>query len=557
MSTDPNDEHSPPDSGGEFGERDIATLKEFAQRKGIAPAANVVRIENGAFVQISNGEPEKPPLEIDRPFNYVAQALGLEAKKSNLFRRGEQFVTVDSETGETRGMTSARFVSWIEGIVSPVRSVERKKAPGEYWLRYARLGKEAAQSLLESDHFRASVRELRGVHEVRLPVWRVEGKKRTIELLPEGYDEATGIFTADTVPFDFELDPVSARKWLDELLEGYPFADEASRAVQFAAMLSPFARLLLPEGAKRLMIIHNGNQPGTGKSTLARMALAGVYGAAAVKSVDRDPAELRKVLDTCAFERKPFLFLDNMTDLRSPELNAFVTSGRWSARVLGKSQTEEVTVEAQVFLNGNQLDVGRELARRAAVCNLFLATDPLERKFAREISDEWLVEPATRGSLLAVAWAAVRQWRDAGMQIDPQHTRASFEAYTKLVGSIVAAFGMGAPFAPTAISGDEEGEATAELLDAAAASVQLVGNPGKNFNSDELLALADELHLIEAIVPYCKNELGKKQVFGRKVKAWRGRERTDKRGRRYEFGKSRDGQTAIYTITIFPPDQAD
>ena len=476
MSQAPHDEHSSPDSGGEFCEREIAALKSLAQRKGIVCPAKVVRVQDGKFVPVPENEPTLPHLEVSQPLNYIAQALGLAAKESNLFRRGEQFVAVDSETGETRGMTSARFVSWIESVAWPFRFVESKKVPGEFRPRYARIGKDTAQLLLESDDFRGAVRELRGVHEVRLLVWRGEGGKRTIELLPEGYDPASGIFPADTVPLDHGLDPSLARKWLDDLFGEYPWEDAASRAVQFAGMISPFVRLLLPAGAKRLMIIHNANQPGTGKSTLGRMCLAGVYGTAAVKSVDRDPAELRKVLDTCAFERKPFLFLDNMTDLRSPELNAFVTSGRWSARVLGKSQTEEVNVEAQVFINGNQLDVGRELARRAAVCNLFLATDPLERKFTRVISDELLVETVTRSSLLAAAWAAVRQWRDAGLVFDPQHKRASFEAYTELVGSIVAGFGLGAPFAPTAIRGDDEGEATQELLDTAAGSVQVVGD---------------------------------------------------------------------------------
>ena len=532
------------DDASETGDGLLGFLR-WAKKKGIAPD-NVVELKGRKFVVVPENETHVPQLDLALPLKHLAQALGSLAKGADLFRQGDQFVTVDAATGRERPMSSARFCSWVEEVAWPYRMVENKRT-GEWAPRYSRVGKDTAQLLLESDEFRRSVRELRGVHEVRLPVWREEGGKRKPELLPEGYDEACGIFTADTIPFDCELGPNEAHNWLEAELASYPWANDTSRAVHVAGMISPFIRLLLPDGSKRLMIIHNGNQPGTGKSTLARMDLAGVYGAAAVKSVDRDPAELRKVLDTCAFERKPYLFLDNMTDLRSPELNAFVTSGRWSARVLGKSQTVEVQVEAQVFINGNQLDVGRELARRAAVCELFLATDPLERKFSHEITDEWLVKPTTRAKLLAVTWAAVRHWCNEGKPIDPRARRPSFEAYTELVGSIVTAFGFGAPFVPAEITGDTEGQATKELLDAAAlfASSQL--NARYEFTNPELLEIADQKALLDVIVPYAKDQA---KALGRRLKAWKGRELTDGKGRRYRFGK-RDGNAgALYMIEI-------
>ncbi|MEI9894747.1 MAG: hypothetical protein WDN28_12880 [Chthoniobacter sp.] len=300
------------------------------------------------------------------------------------------------------------------------------------------------------------------------------------------------------------------------------------------------------------MMIHIANQAGTGKSTLSRMALAGVYGAAATKPDFKGGDELRKQFDTCAFERKPYLFLDNMDEPPVSGVECFCDLGRWSARVLGKSQTEEVTIEAQIFLNGNQLDVGRELARRAAVCELFLATDPLGRKFDREISDEWLIESTTRRKLLAVAWAAVKHWQDDGMKIDPHAKRPSFETYTELVGSIVAAFGMGAPFAAAALVADTEGEATKELLDAAAAQVFESGAKEREFTNPQLIAIAEERHLLEVIVPYATKDVAKS--LGIKLKTWRGRILTDKLGRRYEFGK-RDGRLgALYWLTINPPE---
>lgn len=212
-----------------------------------------------------------------------------------------------------------------------------------------------------------------------------------------------------------------------------------------------------------------------------------------------------------------------------------------------------MTVEAQVFINGNQLDVGRELARRAVVCELFLATDPLERKFSHEISDEWLTDPRTRGSLLAVAWAAVRHWRDGGRVIDPKAKHPSFGAYTELVGSIVAGFGMGQPFAPSATACDTESAAIKELLDAAALQVASSGGHEYEFTNPEMLALAEARALLDVILPYARKEPGK--ALGKKLATWRGRVLKDKQGRQYEFGGGRreDRVGALYLLTLISP----
>ncbi len=148
-------------------------------------------------------------------------------------------MTVDPLTGNSRPMTPARFCSWVEAVAWPFRMVE-SRTDGQYHERYKRLSREIAQLVMESDEFRGAVRELRGIHEVRLPVWRGHGKDRRIELLPEGYDEQSGIFTADAIPFEHEFySKAQAFTWLAELLHDYPWANETSRAIHFAAMIFP------------------------------------------------------------------------------------------------------------------------------------------------------------------------------------------------------------------------------------------------------------------------------------------------------------------------------
>jgi hypothetical protein len=289
-------------------------------------------------------------------------------------------------------------------------------------------------------------------------------------------------------------------------------------------------------------------------------------------------------------ERQPCLFLDDMSDLRSRELNSFVTTGLWRARVLGKSQTVCVPVEAQVFITGINLDIGRDLARRAAVCDLFHPGDALDREFSLPITDEWLLQPNVRAKFLAALWAGVRHWRDSGLDLSRGSARPSFESYTKLVGSIVAAFGMREPFDVVEVAVDKEGEAIKALLQAAAAlvypddegpeaeteaacrerlaltgvlSLEIEGGaanetpPYADFDTTQLLSIAERIGLVDVILPGKYNgEKGEKRALGRKLAVWRGRELVDKAGRKFEFGKRDGSQGAIYTSAFWRSDRS-
>ena len=493
----------------------------------------------------------KPPLDLDASLQVISRELGLLSRNSNLFRQGSNFLTVDPRNGETRTMDTPRLCSWVEEVAWPFKWTAKTR-------KFSRLGKDLAALVLAADWFRDQVREIKGVRVVRLPVWRgqallntylKETEKRTTELLPAGFDEPSGIYTIDGLPFDHDWPTADAGIWLAETLKDYPWADPRSMSAHVAAMLSPFIRLLLPAGAKRTMIVYNGNHPGTGKSTLARMALYPVYGDAVAHGVDRNPDELRKILDTAALERKPYLFIDDMGDIRSKELNAFVTSNSWSARVLGHSRTEEAPIEAQVVITGNQLDIGAELERRALVVDLFLASDSMSRRFELQISDEWLMGNEVRSKFLAFLWSVVRHWRDSGFQIAEDAYRPSFEAYSKFVGSILSAGGFEGPFAPREckMGGDDEGAAIQALLRAAAGKVD--DSETENYKPDDLLAIATELELLDIIVRSAKNP---RQSLGHKLRKWQGRELVDDHGRPFRFGKYENNRGAVYPLTILP-----
>jgi hypothetical protein len=471
------------------------------------------------------------------PLEALGRDLGHLSRNSHLFRQGESFVTVDTRTGKTRPMDPPRFCSWVESVAWPYR-------PRSEGAAFSRMTKETSGLILASDSFRDQVRELRGVSQVRLPVWRGSGGARTVELLPPGFDEASGMLCLDTVPFDEARDVLKARAWFLETYGEFPWADERSRACFAVAMLAHFIRLLLPVGEKMLHAIFLANQAGSGKSLLAQAALSPCYGEAAPQPLDGSPEELRKTLDSIAMERAPYLWLDDMGNLRNRALNSFMSSGRHKCRVLGSSRTEETRLDCQVIITGNGLDVGPEIARRCLIVDLFCAEEAAGRTFKRTISPPWLAAPENRAEALAFLWAMVRNWKERGEPVDKEATRPGFEAFAGLAGAIVRAALLGHAFAPRSalLGGDEESTAIKALLRLAA---EKVWPDGGEYRSDDLLTLAEENGLAETICPWAKNT---RQSLGHKLKLWRGREMKDGKGRRFEFGRRSGHGGAIYPI---------
>lgn len=503
----------------------------------------------GAGVELpAEAQAHLPQLDITQPVRVLARELGMLSRTTNLFARAEGFVTVDTTTGETRPMPAERLCSWVERIAWTFK-------PANHGDTFARVRVDLARLILAADDFRAHVRELRAVQLVRLPVWRGEGEARAMELLPPGYDEATGLFTVETVPFDEDMDAGEAQEWmLKEVFAGYPLSDAEhglakcrSAAAHFVGMLTPFCDLLLPDGAMRPMLVYLANQKGAGKSTLAKMVFAPVHGIPAATNADANDTELEKIIGTAILEQRPYLFLDDMGNFKSRALNMVLTSPRVAVRVMGKSSMPELPNKMLVAVTGNMVNIGDELARRALIIDLFSAREATERTFDHPITDTWLALPETRARFLAALWAFVRHWRDMGMPRRPEAWRASYEAHAGLVGSIVLSLGMANPFAKRehGMGGDDEGEGLSELLRHIADALPDGGSD--EWTVGQIAEKAERLSLLDVIVPYAKDQ---KKALGHRLKHWRGRILTDNQGREFEFGKRKGNKGAIYTVRM-------
>ncbi len=520
--------------------------------------------ENAALVARSaNIEPpeqsrEIPTVRVDQPVSHAAREFGMILAPSPLFRFGESFVTIGKERGELELMTSDRFRSWVESHLYAVRP------KGDGYLA-ATMTRDFAGMVMASDRFREQIREVKAINTVRLPAWRgssevkvsrggpfwlKEGNDLHVELLPPGYDERTKTFTVEAVKYRHDLPLAEAVKFLSETLARFPWASEEentnsrSIGVHFAAMIGVFCSSMFKEGTIRPMIVYNGNQPGSGKSLLMRMALAPVHGEPA-ESTKPNNEELRKILDIAALNRKPYLALDDVASLHSNELNRFTNSPVHEPRILGQSRTETRFNVTQVFTSGNQLTLAEDLVRRSLVVDLFEPGKATERTFEKELTPDWLCLPETRAQFLAALWAIVREWNENGRPAFKEARHTSASQWAQVVGAIVHNLNPKLkPFAKRTFSlgGDESGAALEALICALASNLP---TSGAEFTSAELIDKAEELNLLEAIAGHAKDM---RKAIGHKVKRLRGRVFTDASGRRFEFGKRDKSFGAVYPI---------
>lgn len=490
-----------------------------------------------------------PQVDITKPISHVARTLGQVLRPVNLFRQGEYIVSVDEITGDIKPMKPDRFCSWVEEFVAIVK-------PKDDGIKATSMNAETAAKVLVADQFRAGLRELSAVHSVRLPVWEEYGK--SVRLLDAGYDERTQVYTVDALPYALDMEPDRAVAFFLDILKGYPWSDEGklqsrrSLAVHLAAMMGNYVRLLFAEGTQKPVIVYNGNQPGTGKSTLARMSLSPVYGVPEDKALPKSEDELRKELDAFAMARRTYMFLDDVGGhLRSHLLNRFITSPMHTGRKMGTGELFTAPNVTQVFITGNGLTLSPDLARRCLIVDLFCAVDARGRKFDRIITDAWLARGEARAQFLAALWSLVRYWQQCGCNRH-DHLLESFEEWSAIVGGIIVEAGFCDPIkAAPELGMDEQGEAFKRLFCALAATVE--AGTEKTFNVGDCRERAESLDIWEVLVAGAKDEL---KTFGARLKKYRGRQWVDEHGRRFEFGRRETSRGSVYPVRVFTTSEA-
>jgi len=285
-----------------------------------------------------------------------------------------------------------------------------------------------------------------GVTEI--PVLRKDG---TI-LDKIGYDEATHMYyhppDGITLPPIPENPTSEERKHAAELLRevfcDMPFISETDRTHTIALLLSPILRQIT--GTTPLALI-NAHQPSNGKSLLSdAISLVTTGRTANNVTAPIDPREWESFLAALLFSGEPLVFFDNVKHyIESASLEKVLTSEEVTSRVLGKSTALTVVNRITFALTGNNVQVGREIARRSYIIDLDAQmSNPEDRSvdsYCHPDLKSWIRE--NRGRIVWSLFVIIRAWFADGCPKYKLPQVGSFEKWCVLVGNIVTHAGFG------------------------------------------------------------------------------------------------------------------
>lgn len=222
-----------------------------------------------------------------------------------------------------------------------------------------------------------------------------------------------------------------------------------SYRIHVAAMVTMCAGALLKRGTNRLGFAYNANAPRSGKTLLAKIAIAIVYGWTQVRTWpvnDRkrtDESEIRKVLDAVALEACPYVLFDNVKGtVASEALEAFMTAPVWTGRVMGTQKTFQTPVASTVIITGNNLTIDTDNVARFLQCDLMVEeADAQDRPIAEPIEEHWVIEnkEALKECILTLIW----QWVLDGQPRCGGKIRRGFESWSHTIGGIIQHAGLG------------------------------------------------------------------------------------------------------------------
>lgn len=509
----------------------------------------------------------RPCVLTSQPVSMIAQGVADNLPAGALYRHHDEFVTLGlvemvGEGGEVRRvlerrvMDARRFASWVEQFVCFAGAVDG---------RVESIGKNLAELILASDCLREAVPVVEDIVPVRLPAWGVgRDGERCLRVLPAGYDPVTRIYSAETVVWDagrvYPVDVVV--RALGRALAGFPWAERRAEgefegvrsvAVFVAYMLGQFCRHLV---GRQPMVLFCGNQPGTGKTLLAKFGLGPVYGVPNATPYPKDEGALQKLLFTKLMAGAPYVLIDDLLSLSSTTLNQYATSAAISDRVLGGNREFTGVNRMQIIGTGNNLTVTPDIERRSMIIDLFDAVKSVEKNVSAPLTEGVFGRGSWRSDMLMALWSLVWAWSEAGCPVVCHGSAMpSFEGFAEVVGSVVVHAGFVSPFTKrpvTADGGDVRGNALERLLVVLAERIWPEVAGGRHagltrlYTVEGVMEVARELGVVDIIC----NGKNQNQSMGHQLRRLKGREFVDGAGRRFTFGRREDAVSSMYNVVI-------
>jgi hypothetical protein len=281
---------------------------------------------------------------------------------------------------------------------------------------------------------------------VEIPVLRPDG---TIIDMP-GYDRSTGVYywpdrSLKVPPISKSPSPVEIQQAVDLILETigeFPYVDDASRANAIALLLTPLIRQAI-KGVVPIGLLDAVNQ-GTGKSLLSDVtALIPTGRTASMATMPDSEEEWRKRFTSELCSGTTIVFIDNIAGrLDSPTLASVITAWTWKDRWLGVNKMVEVPNRATWIGNGNNIQLGGDMQRRAywIRMNAKSPTPWRDREFKHPDLILWVIE--NRGRLIAAFLTLARAWYAADQPKSEIKPLGRFEEWSEMVTGIIGHAGV-------------------------------------------------------------------------------------------------------------------
>jgi len=248
-------------------------------------------------------------------------------------------------------------------------------------------------------------------------------------------DEFAG---ADAKPI--KLDELDADGWKKPNLK----RGESSRAHWLAMALQPFVRGVIDGPCPAFHI--DKPKAGTGAGYLVNVAHYIAEGSTAVPLTMGNNEEFKKTLTSTLRGGAGMLFVDNVNrKVDSGDFASLMTTNIWRDRILGKSETVDIKVDATILFAGNNISFSGENLRRVIPIRMDAAVpNPArDRKGPKAFKHKPLVD-WLRDHRVDLVWAClilVKNWVECGKPLGTRE-HASFDHWSQVIGGILDAAGV-------------------------------------------------------------------------------------------------------------------
>jgi len=296
----------------------------------------------------------------------------------------------------------------------------------------------------------------------RVPFFAADGKLRT----ERGYDAGTKTYLPPGAKFEAlpaqvtQKDVDGALALLTEAVCDFPFSDafdgdeklrpgSPGRGVGsfthwLAMTLQPFLGGLL-DGPRPFYLVTKP-KAGTGATMLVDDVCGVIWSGRKIGAFDlngKPEAEVEKEGTARLMRGDDWMFFDNVEKgMDLPLLCNFATSGIWDGRILGTNKQFRTDFEGVVILAGNNPCYSHQMARRLVpiLLNAAIPEPTRGRTFRHDDLPGWV--KANRVALVRACHVLIAWWVQEGRPMWTGAPLASFEAWSRVMGGILAACGV-------------------------------------------------------------------------------------------------------------------